>query len=235
MLDSPWKIAALIGALVFLRLLVGVLKESSQRAFFAELINSALIAFALVFLLIRPYLLQAFYIPSGSMEPTLHEPDKFTGRPGDRILVNKFIYLLSEPRRGDIIVFKAPPQALALEAQDSGTDYIKRVIGLPGDRVQVRQDDGVYINGKRLTEPYIQERAHYDWPTNDFSGNPTKPYLVPKGCLFVMGDNRNNSSDSRVWRDPSTGEAKPALPLANVQGKSLIIFWPPDRIGHLTH
>jgi len=252
MLDTPWKIAALVGGLIFLRLLVGALKKLPQRIFLVELLNSALIAFALVFLLIRPFLLQAFYIPSGSMEETLHGPDPFTRRPGDRILVNKFIYHLGQPRRGDILVFGAPPQAFYGDRFDDGAfngskDFIKRVIGLPGDRVQVKAGDGVYVNGQRLNEPYLREPPNYDWPppTSPLAeGSPAyiwpdenlgQPYVVPSGHIVVFGDNRNSSNDSHLWRDPQTGEARPALPLDRVLGRSLVIFWPPNRFGRLTH
>jgi signal peptidase I len=246
MLDTPWKIATLVGVLIALRILVGSRKNAPHRAFLVELLNSALIAFALVFLLIRPFLLQAFYIPSGSMEPTLqYLPAK------DRILVNKFIYRLGSPRRGEIVVFKAPPQAhLPNSPLQGGADIlIKRVIGLPGDKVQVRQGVGIFLNGKLLKEPYLPAKniPNYDWPPK---GTPLRdgigpyrwpentldrPYLVPAGHLLVMGDNRNNSYDSHLWRNPKTGEAEPALPLKNILGRSLIIFWPLNRVGGLTH
>jgi signal peptidase I len=261
MLDTPWKIATLVGVLIALRILVGSVKNASNRAFLVELLNSALIAFALVFLLIRPFLLQAFYIPSGSMEPTLHMPDELSGRLGDRILVNKFVYRLGSPRRGDIVVFKAPP-GIELPKNElvGGADIlIKRVIGLPGDRVQVRRGVGVFINGELLKEPYLKEAAanyesvgipfpNYDWPPKappiqDGTGPPynwpketlDQPYTVPAGGILVMGDNRNNSYDGHLWRDQQTGIPEPALPLKNVLGRSLIIFWPLDRIGRLTN
>jgi signal peptidase I len=246
MLDTPWRIATLVGVLIALRILVGSMKSAPNRAFLVELLNSALIAFALVFLLIRPFLLQAFFIPSGSMEPTLqYLPAK------DRILVNKFVYRLGPPRRGDIVVFKIPPQAhLPNSPIQGGADIlIKRVIGLPGDKVQVRPGEGVFINGNLLREPYLPKKniPNYDWPpkfspVQDDLGTyrwPEKaldqPYTVPPGHILVMGDNRNNSYDSHLWRDLKTGEAQPALPLKNILGRSLIIFWPLNRVGRLTH
>jgi len=259
MLDKDWKIAVLVGALIVLRIIVGTWKETPHRTFMVELSNSALIAFGLVFLLIRPLLLQAFFIPSSSMEATLHGPDEVTGRTGDRILVNKFIYRLGPPRRGDIVVFTAPPQAFYNQRNvqegvpmDGGTAFIKRVIGLPGDKVQVIANDGVYINGKKLDEPYLYEGQppYYNWPpkaslTDEDVAPPAppymwpedklgEPYIVPPDHILVMGDNRNNSSDSHLWRNPNTGEGMPALPIKNVLGKSLVIFWPLNRIAHLT-
>ena len=240
MLDNPWKIAALVAALILLRVGVGAWKKAPSRAFLAELLNSALIAFGLVFLLIRPFLLQAFFIPSGSMEPTLHHPEPEIAQRGDRILVNKFIYQLTEPRRGDIVVFRAPPQAYRdhLESMNGVSDfYIKRAIGLPGDRVQVRAGEGVFINGsdKPLAEPYLAELPNYDWPVDSLGQPLDTPYVVPEGSILVMGDNRNNSNDSHLWRNPLTGQAEPALPIKNVLGRSLIVFWPLNRFGRLTH
>ncbi len=233
MLDTPWKIAALVSALVALRVAAGLLRKSHTRAFLVELLNSALIAFGLVFLIIRPFLLQAFFIPSGSMEPTLHGPDGLIGRSGDRILVNRFIYRLGPPRRGDVVVFRAP--SWVLSRNDDSKDFIKRVIGLPGDRVEVVAWDGVYINGKHLREPYLVKAPNYDWP-QDGLGRPTgRPYVVPSGHIMVMGDNRNNSNDSHLWLDPVTQQNRPALPLKNVLGKALIIFWPPNRLARLIH
>jgi signal peptidase I len=246
MLDTPWKITTLVGALIALRILVGSMKNAPNRAFLVELLNSALIAFALVFLLIRPFLLQAFFIPTGSMEPTLHMPDRYSGRSGDRILVNKFVYRLGAPRRQDIVVFKAPPQAIRPDSGlNGGEDFlIKRVIGLPGERVRVDKGKGVYIDGKLLEEPYLAAAKqaseawnipfpNYDWPATP-PGEPRVSYLVPAGQILVMGDSRNNSFDSHLWQDQKTGEAQPALPLSNVMGRSLIIFWPLNRLGRLT-
>jgi signal peptidase I len=250
MLDTPWKITTLVGVLIALRILVGSMKNAPNRAFLVELLNSALIAFALVFLLIRPFLLQAFFIPTGSMEPTLHMPQPATevspGRAGDRILVNKFIYRLGFPRRTDIVVFKAPPQAhnLASELNGAGDFLIKRVIGLPGERVRVRRGVGVFINGKLLEEPYLEEAAreakayggdfpNYSWPLATMD-KPASDYLVPANSILVMGDSRNNSYDSHLWQNPRTGRPQPALPVKNVLGRSLIIFWPLNRIGRLT-
>jgi len=218
-LDQPWKIAALIGLLVFLRIVWGLWQRAPARPFMVELLDSGLIAFLLVFLLIRPFVVQAFYIPSASMEPTLlHQ---------DRILVNKFIYRLNPPERGDIIVFDAPPQA---SPGDSKKDFVKRLIGLPGDVVQIKQGDGVYINGKRLEEAATTQMVDYDWPADEFGRSTAEGYRVPDGCYLVLGDNRNDSNDSHRWRDPVTGEPRAELAGKRVLGKAMVVFWPPWRM-----
>lgn len=136
-------------------------------------------------------------VESVSMQPTLN--------PDDFVIVNKLAYRLGSPSRGDVIVFKYPP--------DPGSEpYIKRVIGLPGDRVHIADGD-VYVNGILLIEPYLPEatRRGGDW-------------LVPGGNLFVLGDNRNNSSDSRAWG---------MVPLDLVIGKAALVYWPPQKWGSL--
>lgn len=234
MIDTPTKIATLVCILIAFRIVMELWRKAPNRAFLVELSNSALIAFALVFLLIRPFLLQAFFIPSESMEPTLHMPRPYIGRSGDRILVNRFIYRLGQPRRGDIVVFKAPQHALDTVAKgnhrEQGTDWIKRVIGVPGDRIRIIDGVGVELNGRLLDEPYVAENPNYDFPANE---NDT-PYIVPANSLFVLGDNRNDSADSHYWRDIKTGLPRPELPIKNVLGRSMIIFWPLNRILHLT-
>lgn len=200
-LDSPWKIVAIVAAVALLRMVYTVWRGSPYRALMLELSDSLLIAFALVFLLIKPFVVAAFYIPSGSMRPTLMERD--------RVLVNKFIYRLTEPRRQDVIVFRAPPQA-SMEQKD----FIKRLIGLPGDHLEIRSYDGVYINGRKLDEPYI---GPLQAPDYDYG-----PVEVPSGQYFVMGDNRRDSNDSHRWG---------FLNRANLLGKAMIIFWPPGRMA----
>jgi len=239
-LDQPWKIAALIGLLLMLRILWGFWRQAPMRPFMVELLDSGLIAFALVFLLIRPFVVQSFYIPSGSMEPTLMGPPKgeysaalmgqhpvisYRATGGDHILVNKFIYRINPPERGDIIVFDAPPQALQGRAK---SDFVKRLIGLPGDLIEVRRDVGVYINGELLQEPTSTPIPHYDWPVGP-DGIPTgKPYRVPPGRYFVLGDNRDESYDSHAWT--INGEPRPELEKGRVVGKALLIYWPFHRV-----
>jgi len=134
------------------------------------------IALALLLALgIRTAVVEAFVIPSGSMEPTLQV--------GDRILGNKFWFWFAEPHRRDIVIF--PPPAGAELAAGA---LIKRVVAVEGDVVEVR-DGQVFVNGKPATEPYLKERPQYILP----------PTRVPQGMLFVLGDNRNASYDSHVW------------------------------------
>ena len=215
-LDQPWKIAALIGLLAFLRLVWGLWRSAPARRFMVELLDSGLIAIILVFVLIRPFVVQAFFIPSESMVPSL--------RPGDRILVNRFVYRLNLPRRGDVIVFKAPRAALGDEAPK---DYVKRLIGLPGDKILIREGEGVFINGKRFADVSGVPLPDYDWPEGF---DREKPYTVRPGNYFVLGDNRNLSNDSHRWAD-STGQPRPELQSGRVLGKAMVIFWPPRRMG----
>jgi signal peptidase I len=210
-----------------------------HKAGILELLDSALIALLLVFCILRPFVIQAFFIPSASMENTLLI--------NDRILVNKFLYFLREPHHGDIVVFRAPPQA------DPGKkDFIKRVVGLPGDRIAVH-DGKLWRNGQPVEEGYIRETPVYNWPivsddrfdpgvlaegptarhwSVDNQGYPVTvgEVVVPDGVIMVMGDNRNDSNDSHAWRDFTTGVAKPFVPRENVLGKAEVIFWPLWRL-----
>jgi len=202
-ISIQWVIVIVIG-LAALR--VGIIYLGRSQAIpegaassAGEFVESALIAIVLVFLIIRPFIVQAFYIPSGSMHPTLLEED--------HILVNKFIYRFRDPRHGEVIVFKAPPQA---SPDGTEKDFIKRVIGLPGDVIMVK-DGKTYVNNKPLDEPYIQEPPLYEYG----------PERVPEGKLFVMGDNRNDSNDSHQWG---------TLDRSRVLGKAMLIFWPLTRI-----
>ena len=201
-LSSPWTILAIVVVVGLLRTLWTTWRRAPYRALMLELCDSLLIAFALVFFIIKPFVVAAYYIPSPSMVPTLLERD--------RVLVNKFVYRLSAPKRQDIIVFRAPPEATP---DPTKTDFIKRLIGLPGERVEVRRYDGVYINGVKLKEPYI---GPLQIPDYDYG-----PMEVPAGRYFVMGDNRRNSNDSHVWG---------FLERWRLEGKAMVIFWPLRRI-----
>jgi signal peptidase I len=190
-------------------------REKQRKSLFREYLEAAIIAVVLA-LFIRTFVIQAYKIPSGSMEPTLLV--------GDHILVNKFIYGIkapfikktiipvSEPKRGDIIVFAYP--------LDRKKDYIKRLIGLPGDEIQIT-DEKIFINGKLFDAPF----GVYD--QNSRRDNRLGPIVVPASGLFVMGDNRDHSYDSRYWG---------FVPLELVKGKAIIIYWSwPhwNRFGHL--
>jgi len=189
-------------------------EKESEKSLVREVIETIVLALVLAFAL-RTFVIQAFYIPSGSMENTL--------LPGDMILVNKFLYYFSDIKRGDIIVFQYP--------NDPSKDYIKRVIGLPGDSVELKNGD-VYINGKLLEEKYTKEkaiddiimRAHAEKDEKDQPVNiPMQDKItVPAKKLFMMGDNRNNSQDSRIWGFLSQDK---------VRGKALVIYWPLSRVG----
>lgn len=190
----------------------------SEKSLVREVVETIILALILAFAL-RTFVIQAFYIPSGSMENTL--------LPGDMILVNKFIYYFTDIKRGDIIVFKYP--------NDPSKDYIKRVVGLPGDNLEIKNGD-VYINDKFYDEKYTKEKAADDMimhahiersgdaKTTGASVSAQSKIKVPEGKLFVMGDNRNNSQDSRFWG---------YLSQSSLKGKALVIYWPLSRIGFI--
>jgi signal peptidase I len=218
-----------------------------------ETLDSAALAIGLVLFVIQPFLLQAFYIPSGSMEDTLrYQPT------GDRLLVSKFVYHMRDPRAGDVVVFKPPPQADA----KPGDDFIKRCIGAPGDVIESRGRT-YFRNGKKLIEPYVKwssQTLSYDMKIVDgkvysrskdlsYGYNTTpqweqehhalapvepapdqdyieqhKPEPVPPGMYLMLGDHRDNSSDGHVWG---------LVPRDNIIGKAFFVFWPPRRLGLL--
>jgi len=168
----------------------------------------------LVALIIKTFVVQAFYIPSESMLPTLEV--------GDRVLVNKLSYRLHAVNRGDIIVFERPDGADATEIKD----LIKRVIALPGETV-VLQDHKVYINNRLLNEPYllpgtITEANGNGTGTWNHTCRADDPCVVPMGTVWAMGDNRTNSKDSR-YIGP--------IPEDKIVGRAFVIVWPIDRFG----
>ena len=162
-----------------------------------------LVAGALIIaILIKTFLFQAFYIPSASMDPTL--------KVDDRVLVNKLSYHLHSVHRGDIVVFKAPPE----ERTEKIKDLVKRVIGLPGDTIESR-DGQVYINDRRLKEPYLPKGTR----TEDLPRT-----VIPAGHYFMMGDNRGASSDSRVFGP---------IARSTIIGRAFVKMWPFSRFGFL--
>ncbi|GMA88823.1 hypothetical protein GCM10025868_40730 [Angustibacter aerolatus] len=194
-----------------------------------------LAAVALVLaLLVRVLFVQAFAIPSGSMEPTLD--------PGDRVLVSRIAYRVGDVQRGDVVVFDgqgsfsdappAPVGALARVVRAAGSavglrpsehDFVKRVVGLPGDRVACCGTDGrLTVNGVPLDEPYVLP--------GDSPSDVRFDVVVPPGRLWVMGDHRSDSADSRAHLgDPGGG----TVPVERVVGRVVLRFWPLDRAGRL--
>ncbi|MEO1446426.1 MAG: signal peptidase I [Cyanobacteria bacterium J06635_11] len=165
--------------------------------------NVRLVAIALLIaIVVRLFIAEPRFIPSPSMVPTLAV--------GDRLLVDKVSYRLHDPHRGDIVVFEPPPQ-LQEYGYKASQAFIKRVIGLPGQIVQVSQGK-VFVDGEPLAEDYILEAPQYEMP----------PVQVPPGSLFMMGDNRNDSNDSHVWG---------FLPAENVIGRAALRFWPIEKAG----
>jgi signal peptidase I len=210
----------------------------STRTIVREYLDAFIVA-GLVALLLITFVVRTFYIPSGSMEPTLQIHDV--------LLVNEFEYRFSKPHHGDIVVFPPPIP--------SSNDFIKRLIGAPGDTLQIH--NGIVIrNGQPLDEPYTADKPNYELQIKNYDiyvdGSPLDPELsnippksmwqapdrIPAGCYFMMGDNRNNSEDSHVWgfaqpdgtfiAGPRKGEK------AGFTGHAFLLFWPFNRIRIFT-
>lgn len=203
--------------------------QIKKKSTFREYAEAIIIALALAFL-IRTFVVQAFKIPSGSMEPTLEI--------GDHILVNKFIYgikipftsirlfPLEKPKRGDVVVFIYP--------LDPSKDFIKRVVAVEGDTVQIINKK-LIINGAEVPDPHAVYKDDTVFPAEVQKRDNFGPVTVPKGCLFVLGDNRDRSLDSRFWG---------FVPIEDLRGKAFIIYWSWNsqetsvrwkRIGKLIH
>lgn len=186
-------------------------KKKKNKLF--ETIETVFIALLLA-VFIRATVAEARYIPSESMLPTLLIKD--------RLVVEKISGYVGTPKRGDILVFYPPAnmneddnktlnRALIWLGFTSKNAYIKRVVGLPGETIEVK-DGSVFINGKTLDEPYIKEKPNY----------PLDPVKLGENELFMCGDNRNNSMDSHIWGP---------LPMKYIIGKAIVRFWPLNRIG----
>jgi len=166
---------------------------------------SSFVPALVLFLWVRSFVVEPFYIPSQSMYPTLTV--------NDQIAVEKFSKLFAAPRRGDLVVFSPPKefyQAKGLVKANRAT-LIKRVVGVGGDTVEMR-DGALLLNGNRVYEPYVRDAAKYTLPA----------LTVPPGSIFVLGDNRNVSDDSHLWGP---------LPADNVIGKAFYLLWPIERQG----
>lgn len=155
---------------------------------------------------IRTFVAEARWIPSESMVPTLQVNDK--------LIVDKLSYHFTSPQHGDIIVF-SPTDNIKKNDPTLKDAFIKRVIGLPGDKVEVK-GERVYINDQPQRENYIKEAPYYQFP----------PVIVPPDSYLVLGDNRNNSFDSHFWG---------FVPRDHIIGRAIVRFWPPNRIGELAH
>ena len=164
-----------------------------MKAFLREFLAILALAIAIFFLIQTA--VQSSIVVFSSMEPNLH--------PGQRLLISKVVYKFHEPERGDIIVFPNP--------NNSDEDYIKRIIGLPGETIEIK-GGVVYINGSKLDEPYIKDPPSRPFPEQE----------IPEDSYFVLGDNRNNSTDSRTgW----------TVPLESIIGKAWLSTWPPSEWG----
>ena len=174
---------------------MGKFRNLVKKILFNEIVLAIIIA-----LLLKNFVVDSRYIPSTSMHPTLQVQD--------RLLINKLSYRFGEPQRGDIIVFRPPPNL------DSRYDFVKRLIALPGDIVQVT--NGVlYINGEAVPEYFINEPPNYEFPLTQ----------VPENSLFFLGDNRNRSNDSHLWTEWATKD--------DIVGRVFFRYWPLDRIGRV--
>jgi len=188
-------------------------QDAKKKGAVREWLEALVVAAFLAFCVVRPFIVQAFKIPTGSMRPTLLE--------GDLILVNKFIYGAKVPfidkrlpavrdlARGDVIVFIYP--------EDPKKDFIKRLVGLPGDTVEIK-NGSIYVNDAPLLDPVFNQRYYYN--RGDFSPEGAK-IAVPKDNYFVLGDNSASSKDSRYWG---------FVPKSNILGKAYVIYWPLTRI-----
>jgi signal peptidase I len=195
-------------------------EANPRHAFWKE--TAILLGIAvLVAVLVKAFIVQTFFIPSGSMEHTLNIDD--------RVLVNKLVYDFRDPHRGEIVVFEAPGEWRSVPTED---DFIKRVIGVGGDHVVCCDAQGrISVNGKALDETYVyQDGAGVgDAPSRD-----AFDVVVPNGRLWVMGDHRSESGDSRELYGRTSNVTRSTIPVDAVVGKAFILFWPFSRADWLT-
>ncbi|MEE3719685.1 signal peptidase I [Tumidithrix elongata RA019] len=198
--------------------------KSGWQKVFADNLPTVIVA-VLMAAGVRVFIVEPRYIPSSSMEPTLQIDD--------RLLIDKLTFKWRKPERGEIIVFNPPPYP----GVDTSKVYIKRVIGLPGDRISIH-DGKVYVNGNAISEPYIASPPAYSLPTDPTQCpecfqpsqislvNKQVSFTVPPSKYWMMGDNRNNSQDSHIWG---------FLPEENIVGRAFYRYWPFDsRTGGLS-
>lgn len=244
---TPLELLALIAVFAIVRVAISIRpgtpvatgsgeprKDASARTVIREYLDAFIVA-GLVALFLITFVVRTFFIPSGSMEPTLQISDV--------LLVNEFEYRFTKPHEGDIVVF--PPPIV------SSNDFIKRTIGLPGDNIRVHAGT-VYRNGVALVEPYIADKPRYELEIKNYGiyvdGSPLDPATanvpprerwsapdrIPDGCYFMMGDNRNNSEDSHIWGFAQLGNTFMNGPRkgekASFTGHAFLLFWPPNRI-----
>ncbi|MEG1536866.1 MAG: signal peptidase I [Clostridiales bacterium] len=176
-------------------------KPAKKNSFLKDMIVIFLSALVIAMVL-KLFIVDSRVVPTGSMYPTIEMQD--------RVILNKLAYIGEKiPQRGDIVVFTAPAE------MNSRFDFVKRVIGLPGETLEIK-DNAVYINGEALVEDYIYEAPLYTYG----------PVTVPEDCYFMMGDNRNSSLDSHYWQDPFINEKA-------IKGKVVCRYWPISQIGVL--
>ena len=244
---TPLELLGLIAVFAVLRVAISIradrvpagpgietAKGPSTRTVVREYLDAFIVA-GLVALFLITFVVRTFFIPSGSMEPTLQIHDV--------LLVNEFEYRFVKPHEGDIVVFPPP--------EISPNDFIKRTIGLPGDQLRVH-DGKVYRNGVAMTEPYIQDTPNYELEIKNYGiyvdGTPLDPAManipprakwsapdrIPDGCYIMFGDNRRFSADSHVWGFAQTGGTFASGPRkgekASFTGHAFLLFWPLDRI-----
>jgi signal peptidase I len=243
---TPLELLALIVIFAIVRVAISIKKPvavaagdetvaaPSARTVIREYLDAFIVA-GLVALFLITFVVRTFFIPSGSMIPTLQIHDV--------LLVNEFEYRFIKPAHQDIVVFPPPIE--------SPNDFIKRLIGAPGDTLKIH-DGIVYRNGEALVEPYEAQKPSYELEIKNYTiyvdGSPVDPSQanippkdkwqapdkIPDGCYFMMGDNRNNSEDSHIWGFAQADGTFMAGPLkgqkASFTGHAFLIFWPLDRL-----
>jgi signal peptidase I len=240
---TPLELLALIAVFAIVRVAISIRPDPvaagpeaapSARTVAREYLDAFIVA-GLVALFLITFVIRTFFIPSGSMEPTLQIHDV--------LLVNEFEYRFGKPHEGDIAVFPPPVETT--------NDFIKRTIGLPGDTLRVHQGV-VYRNGVAMSEPYIAEKPNYELEVRNYGVyvdgtklDPTManipprskwsaPNRIPDGCYLMFGDNRTNSEDSHVWGFAQTGgtfySGARAGERAGFTGHAFLLFWPMNRI-----